>query len=192
MPPRHLSPEEAALWAQVSESVTPVRGRKSLRIDTTIMPRAIRHPISVRGFDAPETNVQHHGAVKRKPTIFPSNTLDANWDKRLARGMASPDFTIDLHEHSAAQAHARLEGGLALAVAHGARIVLLITGKARHDSALSHNPRLPPTTRGVIRASVQDWIAGSRWNAHIAAIRNAHPRHGGAGALYLILKRPRG
>ena len=151
------------------------------------MPRAIRHSELV-----PISTVQHNAVLKRKPPPSSSNTLDANWDKRLARGTALPDFTIDLHEHSAAQAHARLEGGLALAVAHGARIVLLITGKARHDTALSHNPRLPPTTRGVIRASVQDWIAGSRWNTHIAAIRNAHPRHGGAGALYLILKRPRG
>jgi DNA-nicking Smr family endonuclease len=120
------------------------------------------------------------------------NTLDANWDKRLSKGIVHPDYVIDLHEHSAAAAHARLERGLSAAINEGARVVLLITGKARGASGGGEgNPRLPPTTRGVIRASVQDWIAGSPHNRSIAAIRNAHPRHGGAGALYLIMRRAR-
>lgn len=115
-----------------------------------------------------------------------ANTLDANWDKRLAKGIVAPDFTIDLHDHSAQAAFARLQSGLALAQAHGARLILLITGKPRGD-----NPRLPPTTRGVIRASILDWLSGSSHASNIAAIRNAHPRHGGAGALYVILRRQR-
>lgn len=123
----------------------------------------------------------------------PQNTLDATWDMRLTKGIVRPDYVIDLHEHTAAAAHARLDRGLSDAIAEGARVVLLITGKARGPKeGGADNPRLPPTTRGVIRASVQDWLAGSMHNRNIAAIRNAHPRHGGAGALYLILRRPRG
>jgi len=123
--------------------------------------------------------------VSRTPP--PPNTLDAKWDKRLTKGTVRPDYVIDLHEHTAASAHARLDQGLANALAEGARIVLLITGKP----SVADNPRMPPTSRGVIRASVDDWLAGSRWSGSIAAIRNAHPRHGGAGALYLIMRRAR-
>ena len=43
----------------------------------------------------------------------------------------------------------------------------------------------------VVRAAVGDWLAASPHASHIAAVRNAHPRHGGAGAIYLILKRGR-
>ena len=43
--------------------------------------------------------------------------------------------------------------------------------------------------RGAIRAAVGDWLAASRHAADIAAVRSAHPRHGGAGALYIILRR---
>ena len=32
------------------------------------------------------------------------------------------------------------------------------------------------------------WLAASRHARHISAVRNAHPRHGGAGALYIMLK----
>ena len=114
------------------------------------------------------------------------NTLDATWDKRLRNGQASPDFTIDLHGETLASAHIRLNQCLHIAIRNGARLILLITGRPARD-----NPRLPPTSRGVIRASVGDWLAASPHASHIAAVRNAHPRHGGAGAMYLILKRAR-
>jgi DNA-nicking Smr family endonuclease len=120
----------------------------------------------------------------RKP--HSANTLDGSWDKRIVKGALEPDFTIDLHGETLASAHARLNRSLSAAIRTGARVILLITGKAAPD-----NPRLPPTTRGVIRASVKDWLAASPHAGHIAAVRNAHPRHGGAGALYLILRRER-
>ncbi|MDP9162776.1 MAG: Smr/MutS family protein, partial [Pseudomonadota bacterium] len=41
-----------------------------------------------------------------------------------------------------------------------------------------------------IRAAVNDWLAHSRHARHIAAVRGAHPRHGGGGSLYLVLRRP--
>ena len=46
-----------------------------------------------------------------------------------------------------------------------------------------------PHARGAIRAAVADWLAASRHADRIAAVRNAHPRHGGTGALYIVLKR---
>lgn len=116
----------------------------------------------------------------------PPNTLDGSWDKRLRLGQAVPDFTIDLHGETLSSAHARLNRSLAAAIRSEARIILLITGRPPKN-----NPRLPPTSRGVIRASVGDWLAASPYASHIAAVRNAHPRHGGAGALYLILRRAR-
>jgi DNA-nicking Smr family endonuclease len=115
-----------------------------------------------------------------------TNTLDGSWDKRIAKGAIEPDFTIDLHGDTLASAHARLNRSLSAALRAGARVILLITGKPAAD-----NPRLPPTSRGVIRASVKDWLAASPQAGQIAAIRNAHPRHGGAGALYIILRRAR-
>jgi DNA-nicking Smr family endonuclease len=43
--------------------------------------------------------------------------------------------------------------------------------------------------RGAIRAKLLDWLAASRHADVIAAVRRAHVRHGGEGALYLVLKR---
>ncbi len=74
-----------------------------------------------------------------------------------------------------------------LALAQGARVVLLITGRPRpSDDTNSRGER-----RGAIRAKYLDWLAHGTHASRIAAIRPAHPRHGGAGAIYLVLRRAR-
>ncbi|MGL5840041.1 MAG: Smr/MutS family protein, partial [Sphingorhabdus sp.] len=77
----------------------------------------------------------------------------------------------------------RLDRTLDQAIAQKLRVVLLVTGKARaHDRASGAG-------RGAIAAVVRDWLAASRHSRHIAAVRQAHPRHGGDGALYIVLRR---
>ena len=112
------------------------------------------------------------------------STLDSTWDRRLARGLAGPDVTVDLHGHNLADAYALLDRRLEQAIASEARLVLLITGKPPSDESR-------PAARGAIRAAVGDWLAASRHAGAIAAVRNAHPRHGGQGALYIVLRRRR-
>ena len=119
------------------------------------------------------------------PAREPGHTLDRGWDRRLAGGIVAPDRTIDLHGHTLASAHAALDHGLAQALVHGDRVILLVTGKPpRPESERPH-------ARGAIRASITDWLKLSRHAGAIAAVRNAHPKHGGAGALYVILRRRR-
>jgi DNA-nicking Smr family endonuclease len=109
--------------------------------------------------------------------------LDAGWDRKLARGVVQPDFTLDLHGSSLDAAHGRLDHGLTLASAQGARVVLLITGRDR--------PSEDRRARGAIRRKFMDWLTVGPHASRIAAVRPAHPRHGGAGAVYLVLRRPR-
>ena len=66
----------------------------------------------------------------------------------------------------------------------GARLVLVITGKPRPVDAADRAEK-----RGAIRAKILDWLAAGRHASDIAAIRPAQRRHGGEGALYIILRR---
>jgi len=113
-----------------------------------------------------------------------SDTLDGGWDKRLRQGAVAPDRTIDLHGHTLASAHAALDHALERAIADDVRLLVVVTG--RPPRAGDNQPR-----RGLIRAAIGDWLAASRHAGRIAAVRGAHPRHGGAGALYLVLRRRR-
>ncbi len=135
---------------------------------------------SVSGERSPRilTRVQHD--EPKIASTKPSNSLDGTWDRRIRTGRIEPDFTIDLHGHTLASAHSQLARALDRAVRDGARVILLIAGKAR-------GPDEAP--RGAIRRELESWLAHSRHAARIAAVRNAHPRHGGAGALYLVLRR---
>ena len=112
-------------------------------------------------------------------------TLDGSWDKRLARGLVHPDAEIDLHGLGLHAAHDRLMASLAQARAIGARVLLVIAGKPRPHEA--HDQR--GQRRGAIRAKLLDWLAASPHAGAIAAIRPAHQRHGGAGAVYVVLRR---
>ena len=116
-----------------------------------------------------------------RPAAKPSNTLDGSWDRRLSRGTVAPDLAVDLHGYSLDAAWRVLDQGLEHAIRAGARVMLLVTGK----------PREPGSGRGAIRAAVGDWLAVSRHASSIAAVRNAHPRHGGSGALYIVFRRPK-
>ncbi|MBJ6122006.1 Smr/MutS family protein [Sphingomonas mollis] len=122
---------------------------------------------------------------KPSPARTVQNNLDASWDRKLGRGAVIPDSSIDLHGHTLASAHAMLDAGIDRAIRRGDRVLLLVTGKPpRPESERPH-------ARGAIRAAVADWLAGSRHADAIAAVRGAHPRHGGLGALYIVLRRPR-
>ncbi len=181
---RRLSAEEHALWARVARTARPLPGKKPAEAgDPAGVPPAPSLPVVL---PSPRTPHHHPRPVSVRATSAPKDTLDGSWDKRLAKGDLAPDVTIDLHGETLATAHVRLNRGLEAALRRGDRTILLITGKPAVD-----NPRLPPTSRGVIRASVTDWLAVSSYADRIAAIRNAHPRHGGAGALYIILRRAR-
>jgi DNA-nicking Smr family endonuclease len=122
---------------------------------------------------------------RAKPAPPPANTLDGSWDRQIVRGAVIPDSTLDLHGHNLRSAHAMLDAGLDRSIARGDRVLLLVTGKPpRAESERPH-------ARGAIRAAIGDWLAASCHAASIAAVRHAHPRHGGQGALYIVLRRGR-
>ncbi len=172
--PRRLSAEERALWRKVVDSVRPLHAPAAGDIAPTVAAEP-RPPTAAK-----QRPMAKPVAAPRK--AVPGTTLDGSWDKQLTRGLASPDAHLDLHGHNLATAHALLDERLERAIAAGARLLLLVTGKPRGAGA---------GPRGAIRAAVGDWLAASRHAANIAAVRNAHPRHGGAGALYIVLRRRR-
>ncbi len=184
--PRGLSPEEAALWEKVAKTVKPLHARKvsspapltSGKAAETATPAA-RTPTPVGPREKPRTVTAQTPLQTKAP-----HGLDSHWERRLSRTSTEPDFTLDLHGHNLDQAYNRLNAGLIQAKAMKARLVLVVTGKPRPVDAADRGSK-----RGAIRAKILDWLAAGQHASDIAAIRNAHRRHGGEGALYIVLKR---
>ncbi len=120
-----------------------------------------------------------------RPMPAPVPVLDGTWEKAIRAGRLVPDHSIDLHGHDLAAAHLRLDRVLTQAVQCGHRVLLVVTGKPR-----GHDRPTGEKRRGAIRAEIGDWLTQSPHAARIASVRVAHPRHGGTGALYIILRRP--
>jgi DNA-nicking Smr family endonuclease len=121
--------------------------------------------------------------------------LDRRTSQRLTRGKLHIDERIDLHGDSAGTAHVRLRGFLTQAQAHGARTVLVITGKGSsqftrhtlHGSDHFHAPE----RQGRLRRLVTQWFNEPEFARLISGFQPAHPKHGGGGAFYVRLRRAR-
>jgi DNA-nicking Smr family endonuclease len=187
---RRLDGEEKALWGRVISSVKPLHPVRPLHPVKPIVqtPRAAASPApkipKKREVAKPAVPVKTAVAAQAKSSVpSPPDNLDGSWDRRIGKGGVIPDVSVDLHGQGLSSAYRRLDGALEQAIAQKLRVILLVTGKARaHD-------RMSGEGRGAIASVVRDWLAASRHSAAISAVRNAHPRHGGTGALYIILKR---
>ena len=195
-PRRSLSREEARLWAAVAETVKPMPGTNPPRHGEgdhaqhgggaqASGPAAAKSRTRPVPLHQPAAGPPPRaGADRIRPLDV--HGLDAGWERKLAKAVLQPDFTLDLHGHTIAAAHARLDSGLGQAIALGARVVLVITGRPRPVEAADRG-----SARGAIRAKVLDWLALGPHAGRIAAVRPAQRRHGGAGALYVVLRRPK-
>ena len=99
-------------------------------------------------------------------------------------------MSIDLHGHTLASAQALLDEAIGRALLRGARVLLVVAGRLRPGADRLPQPH-EPRPRGAIRASLADWLAVSPHADRIVALRPAHISHGGAGAVYVILRRSR-
>lgn len=113
--------------------------------------------------------------------------MDRATYQRMKRGKTRPEARIDLHGMTADAALSALSGFLFRAHASGKRLVLVITGKGR--TALDDGPI--PMRAGVLRQSLPDWVSRPPLSAIVMQATEAHQRHGGSGAFYLYLRRPR-
>lgn len=194
--PRGLSAGEAEAWARLAATVRPLdlpppgkgdhakRGGGARSAKKNLAAGVQQAPAPPSRQSIPR--VPLHQPPAGPPPRSGEDGLDSHWERRLRAGSLAPDFTLDLHEHSLDAAYQRLLGGLDLAREAGARMVLVIAGRERPGASADRSGQ-----RGAIRAKLLDWLAASRHAAGIAAIRKAHRRHGGEGALYVILKKRR-
>jgi DNA-nicking Smr family endonuclease len=178
MTTRKPSVDEQALFREAMQGTKPIARKK----------RAVQSPPPAK----PEGVAAKPSAAKLRPipvvATRPSAArpieagriadLDKRTGERFKRGEMAIDAKIDLHGLTQAEAHDRLQGFLAKAAAGGKRCVLIVTGKGAGGW-------------GVLRDSVPRWLNEPALRRHLLAFSQAQARHGGAGALYALLKRKR-
>lgn len=142
------------------------------------------------GRHAPEAPLVFRAHMDPQPVGRPEAGLDRRTAERLRRGEREPDMRLDLHGMTADRAHHALERFVASAVRNRARCLLVITGKG---GRLGGGPDAPfmRSAGGVLRDAAPRWLRSGPFAARIVGVYEAHQRHGGAGAFYVYLKKPR-
>ncbi len=128
------------------------------------------------------------GRSPRPQEPAPPGTLDRHVARRLKRGAQDIEARLDLHGMTRKDAHAELRRFVRDAAACGRRCVLVITGKGSRVDAGSDSRDAAP---GVLRRSVPRWLEDADLSPYVAGFGPALPKHGGAGALYVQLRRRR-
>jgi DNA-nicking Smr family endonuclease len=173
---RSLSDEENALWTGFTRSIEPLhRASQSAKSSADKTPHATP-PKPARPLPRREAPPE-----KKAPPLAP---LGRRLKQRVARGRESIDARLDLHGLTQAQAHAALLGFLQRAQADGARIALVVTGKGRGKGVDQRG-------HGVLKRQVPLWLSLPQFRSLVVGSEDAHLGHGGEGALYVRLRRPR-
>lgn len=175
---RRLTDDEITLWIAVAKSVSRRAG--------AALP-ASRKPRPSPGAPAPReaaARAAHPPKTKAPPPLAP---LDKGLRRRLARGRSAIDRSIDLHGMTQAEAHDALRGFLAAAQARGDRLVVVVTGKG--GARASGREASWGDAPGVLRRSVPHWLHAPDLRAIVLGFEEAGRAHGGAGALYVRLRR---
>jgi DNA-nicking Smr family endonuclease len=120
--------------------------------------------------------------------------LDKRNAQRLKRGQMKIEARLDLHGMAQVEAHRSLREFVPRSVDAGKRCVLVITGKGSprdRDDIDGAGGIMPDRDVGVLRTEVPKWLGGVDLRPHIIRFEVAIPKHGGAGALYVLLRRRR-
>ena len=173
---RRLSDEERELWGGFIRSITPLRRAEKPDKSPPRGDKPVPSPAKVQ--------IQPQSALSVKtPPLAP---LGRRMKQRVARGREPIDARIDLHGMTQNRARAALFNFLQGARADGARIVLVVTGKGAKRGERDENAE-----RGVLKRQVPNWLSLPEFRSLIVGFEDAHVGHGGEGALYVRLRRPR-
>lgn len=105
--------------------------------------------------------------------------FDAGVVRKLKRGEFGARATLDLHGRTREEARPALERFLNESRIAGLRCVLVVTGRGLHS----------PGAVPVLRQSTVEWLTCGRPARQVLAFCSARPEEGGAGALYVLLRR---
>jgi DNA-nicking Smr family endonuclease len=105
--------------------------------------------------------------------------LDPNLVRKLRRGDFAVQGHVDLHGMTRDEAKRAVETFLRASRNAGKRCVLVVHGRGLHS-----RDQLP-----VLKEALRTWLSTARFARHVLAFATARPADGGAGAVYVLLRR---
>ncbi len=190
-----LTADDAELWARVIQTakpLSPVRPKPGLAAPKAQPKKPLPPQFEIMDFRVGETaDTSGSQTASRRSldggALVAPLRMDSAKHRKMVRGKVRPEGRLDLHGMTLSQAHPELVSFIMRAHADAKRLVLVITGKGKDRD----DPGPIPGRRGVLKHQVPGWLAAPPLNAVVLETREAHLKHGGAGAYYVYLSRSR-
>ena len=183
-PPRRkriLSEEEHALWESVARQIKPLRKKHRAPAPQAVASK-MEAPVAAYAMLRPKSAIPVAVPPPKKPLTPPLVPLGRRERSQLSKGKKEIEARLDLHGMTQARAHRALSGFLHRAHGDGLTFVLIITGKGKVGAE---------SERGVLRRQVPQWLSQPEFRTLVVGFEEAHIGHGGAGALYVRIRRTR-
>lgn len=180
---RKPAPGESALWRAVTRDVRPIKREPAVSADAD---EAEKPGPARKKAPAPTTPAASVRKAAAPPRAAPAIThgraagVDRRTLDRLRRGQLAIEAEIDLHGHYRESAHRALSAFILGQAEAGRRCVRVVTGTGFTREG-----------GGVLRDAVPRWLNEAPLREHVLAFSHARPDDGGAGALYVLLRRRR-
>ncbi len=197
---RTLTGPEIELWHIVTRHVEPLSGRRRTEAPpadgvpgaapAAPSPSASPPAAAAPPGRPPASSAKPPAAARppSPPALPPLAPLERKLKRGLDRGTHPVHAVLDLHCMRQDEAHMRLRAFIARSREQGATVVLVVTGKgARASEGAGAGDE-----RGVLRRTVPHWLRMPDLRAMVVGFEEAAPHQGGAGALYVRLRRRRG
>ncbi|HET8732783.1 MAG TPA: Smr/MutS family protein, partial [Anaeromyxobacteraceae bacterium] len=105
--------------------------------------------------------------------------IDHGVVRKLRRGEFAVQGHVDLHGLTREEAKRTVDEFLRASRSAGKRCVLVVHGRGLHSK-----DQLP-----VLKDALRSWLGSARFGRHVLAFATARPVDGGAGAIYVLLRR---
>ena len=178
---REPTEDELTLWRYVTRDVTPQQPHPILRTARHPSPEPDAPPPVRAPEQAPAAPASRPQSRPTPLALGATAGIDRRTAQRFGRGQIPIEARLDLHGKTVRDAHDAVDRFLRRAAHGGLRCVLIVTGKGGGTSE----------TKGRIRGEAMHWLDHPALRPLILAVREARSRDGGAGALYVLLKRQR-
>lgn len=178
--PVPLTPAEADIFADAMNGVTPISARgRDLAPAKPLLPtrNTFSEAMDEILFGKLEFSLEYTEEYVQGHILG----LDPVVVEKLKAGSYSYEAHVDLHGQNMEQAYATLVGFIRHAYRNDKRHLLVVTGRGKNS----------PGGLPVLRERVQAWFTRDPFKRAILGFCTAKPGDGGAGALYVLLRRRR-
>ncbi|WP_267551263.1 Smr/MutS family protein [Rhizobium rhizogenes] len=182
---RKLSTEDRILWGRVAKSARPMPGRmadmEAFEAALAAEAESEEKARAAKSATAAAPAETQNATTPAKQPSGKHHQLERPVKRKIAKGRLALEARIDLHGLIQSEAHGMLLDFLLRAHGRGLRHVLVITGKG---SSMGSD--------GALKRAVPLWFSKPEFRFLISSYETAAQHHGGDGALYIRLSRPKG